>query len=70
MSRLTDARRRSIDTLRRTRAILDDVIATNRTLREFPGHEESADRRIREAEAEIDTVEAQIESLEKERPER
>jgi hypothetical protein len=51
------SRRRSLEHVRNAIRIVRRVIAENRTLgRRFPDHRESAERRIREGEQELETL--------------
>ena len=55
---------RALATLRRTQDAIRRVIEGNERLREFPGHEESAEARIAEGEQELAQTEAEIAALE------
>jgi hypothetical protein len=62
--RIAASRARALATLRRTQAVIRRVIAANETLREFPGHEDTADARIAEGEQELARAEAEIAAIE------
>ena len=62
--RITASRDRALATLRRTQDAIKRVIEVNERLREFPGHEDSAEARIAEGEQELAQTEAEIAALE------
>lgn len=62
-ARLAASRARARATLVRTRQIIQRVIAGNRRLREFPGHDVTAERRIAEGHAELERVDEETTAI-------
>jgi hypothetical protein len=66
--RITASRDRALATLHRTQDAIKRVIEGNERLREFPGHEASAEARIAEGEQELAQTDAEIAALEAAEP--
>ena len=60
-------RNRSIATLKRTMATLENVLDSNRLLADWPEHRSQALQRIAEGEAERDALRAELARLEEDR---
>lgn len=61
--RIAASRARALATLKRTHDAIERVIEDNELLRTFPGHEESAEARIKQGKQELAATDARIAAL-------
>ena len=66
--RMAASRRRSLATVKRTIDIVKSVIRQNRQLAGYPGHQESAEKRIRDGNDELSRLEDERRNLERSLP--